>query len=141
MQTYCTPEQVTDRASQFGFSLWSNIPHEDQLYITYQTTLDIEWLHGRKRDSGVPFMIGDYDIEDAAIDQCLFLARTYKERRLAEKTKTETDGSKSVGSFSISAKEENFIVFDPSVKRRLETLFSNLPVDPSSIRSREFVRG
>ena len=96
---YAEPSQVDDFAQENGHNYWGPLELSVKLQICNEATNDIEVFHDIPRVYGVPFKLGNVDLLDIAIDQALFIARTFHERRQTEKVNSSTGDSYNVGSF------------------------------------------
>ena len=96
---YAEPSQVDDFAQENGHDYWGPLEYNIKLQICNEATNDIEVEHNVPRVYGVPFKLGNVELLDIAIDQAIFIARNFNERRQTEKVNSSTGDAYNVGSF------------------------------------------
>jgi hypothetical protein len=102
---YTSIDQIDSYADKAGETDWTCLSYDDKLFCLELSTTDIEQLHGQPRSSGVPWQLGNYQLQEACQYQALYNSRVLDDRRSNWKNRTLSSGSFADGVLSITPKK------------------------------------
>lgn len=103
MILYATFANVDAFVSDSGkYPEWEGLSQDEKTEIADHASRDIELTHRQPNENRVPWLIGDPDIQYAAIHQCLHLAKNLDMHELRERVDVATTGSFSDGNVNFT---------------------------------------